>query len=222
MALQLALASKPPTVYGQQTARDDSGAPVREAIATFKGTRYVPANDGASTRGRTSWIAKHGLFIRELRRDGVTLGKSYWACGLCDRRKINRLFVATSTASPAYHLQQEHNIHRDTPSGSSTEDSQSSGRPPSFPTRLSRDAIEELALATIISSNLPFTAFENPFLQQILQMLNPTLCNATSWGHFEAFEQESQVYESQPSSDDELRHWRRKGPIGKLHNIVRW
>ncbi|KAF6814423.1 transposase-like protein [Colletotrichum plurivorum] len=183
MALQLALASKPPTVYGQLTARDDSGAPVREAIATFKGMRYVPANDGASTRGRTSWIAKHGLFIRELRRDGVTLGipyaaviitlsnyysttpgKSYWACGLCDRRKINRLFVATSTASPAYHLQQEHNIHRDTPSGSSTEDSQSSGRPPSFPTRLSRDAIEELALATIISSNLPFTAFENPFL----------------------------------------------------------
>ncbi|KAF6785758.1 hypothetical protein CMUS01_16543 [Colletotrichum musicola] len=29
MALQLALASKPPTVYGQLTARDDSGAPVK-------------------------------------------------------------------------------------------------------------------------------------------------------------------------------------------------
>jgi hypothetical protein len=38
----------------------------------------------------------------------------------------------------------------------------------------------------------------------------------------EAFEQESQLLEAADLYDDELRLWRRKGPIGKLHNIVKW
>ena len=38
----------------------------------------------------------------------------------------------------------------------------------------------------------------------------------------EAFEQESQALEAADLYDDELRLWRRKGPIGKLHNIVKW
>ncbi|KAF6804545.1 transposase-like protein [Colletotrichum musicola] len=183
MALQLAIASKPATVYGQLTARDASGDPQREAIATFKGTRYVPANDVAtsSTRGRTSWISRHGLFVRELRRDGVTLGKSFWACGLCDHRKVNRLFVASSTASPIYYLEKEHKVYRDTPEGSSTDDSRIASQSEAFPSRLSRDTIQELALGAIISSNLAFSIFEDPFLEQMLQTLNPALFNATSW-----------------------------------------
>ncbi|KAK5995167.1 Putative AC9 transposase-like protein [Cladobotryum mycophilum] len=36
----------------------------------------------------------------------------------------------------------------------------------------------------------------------------------------EAFEQESQLYYMADRLDDDLRHWRKKGPVGKLHNIV--
>jgi hypothetical protein len=39
---------------------------------------------------------------------------------------------------------------------------------------------------------------------------------------FESFEQESQTYEAMDRIDDDLRHWRKRGPVGKLHNIVRW
>ena len=39
---------------------------------------------------------------------------------------------------------------------------------------------------------------------------------------FEAFEQESQVYEAVDRIDDNLRHWRKRGPVGKLHNLVKW
>ncbi|KAK6850583.1 hypothetical protein PG987_000217 [Apiospora arundinis] len=38
----------------------------------------------------------------------------------------------------------------------------------------------------------------------------------------EAFEQESQAIEQFGHLDDILRFWRRKGPVGKLHNIVKW
>jgi len=39
---------------------------------------------------------------------------------------------------------------------------------------------------------------------------------------FESFEQESQTYKAMDRIDDDLRHWRKRGPVGKLHNIVRW
>jgi len=38
----------------------------------------------------------------------------------------------------------------------------------------------------------------------------------------ESFEQESQALEAAALLDDELQLWRQKGPIGKLHNIVKW
>ncbi|TQW01723.1 NYN domain-containing protein [Cordyceps javanica] len=39
---------------------------------------------------------------------------------------------------------------------------------------------------------------------------------------FEAFEAESQVLELLSRQEEDLRHWRSKGPVGKLHNIVRF
>jgi hypothetical protein len=39
---------------------------------------------------------------------------------------------------------------------------------------------------------------------------------------FESFEQESQAYDAMNRIDDDLRHWRKRGPVGKLHNLVRW
>jgi hypothetical protein len=38
----------------------------------------------------------------------------------------------------------------------------------------------------------------------------------------ESFEQESQGLEALDRIDNDLQHWRKKGPIGKLHNFVKW
>ena len=39
---------------------------------------------------------------------------------------------------------------------------------------------------------------------------------------FEAFEAESQVLDLLSRQEEDLRHWRKKGPVGKLHNIVKF
>jgi hypothetical protein len=39
---------------------------------------------------------------------------------------------------------------------------------------------------------------------------------------FEAFEAESQVFNFLGRHEDDLRHWRKKGPVGKLHNVVKF
>ncbi|KAJ3454567.1 hypothetical protein MRS44_013167 [Fusarium solani] len=39
---------------------------------------------------------------------------------------------------------------------------------------------------------------------------------------FEAFEAESQVFNLLGRHEDDLRHWRKKGPVGKLHNVVKF
>ncbi|KAM3519811.1 hypothetical protein MY4038_009655 [Beauveria bassiana] len=39
---------------------------------------------------------------------------------------------------------------------------------------------------------------------------------------YEAFEAESQVLDLLSRQEEELRHWRKKGPVGKLHNIVKF
>ncbi|RKK66485.1 hypothetical protein BFJ68_g18588, partial [Fusarium oxysporum] len=39
---------------------------------------------------------------------------------------------------------------------------------------------------------------------------------------FESFEAESQVFDLLGRRVDDLRHWRKKGPVGKLHNVVKF
>ena len=39
---------------------------------------------------------------------------------------------------------------------------------------------------------------------------------------FETFEAESQVYGLLSRQEEDLRHWRKKGPVGKLHNVVKF
>jgi hypothetical protein len=39
---------------------------------------------------------------------------------------------------------------------------------------------------------------------------------------FESFEAESQVFDLLGWREDDLRHWRKKGPMGKLHNVVKF
>lgn len=41
-------------------------------------------------------------------------------------------------------------------------------------------------------------------------------------GDFESFEQESQILDSLDRDEDFLKLWRQRGPVGKLHNLVRW
>ncbi|KAK3896412.1 ribonuclease H-like domain-containing protein [Staphylotrichum tortipilum] len=237
------------------------------------------------------------------------------------------------------HLRKKHRIFR-TASESSSASDDPSDLPQEAPlvkgplvTSSSKTVIEDLALGFVITSNQPFSVFQNPFLRQLLSTLNPsrladtfsskkklihlafdlwtspnrlailaqrllglreqhgahtglniasTLAEiASDWeivdrigclvsdnasnndicgerlfrqiqpdlsvddandrrircyGHilnlvgraflygedFESFEQESQAYDAMNRIDDDLRHWRKRGPVGKLHNLVRW
>ncbi|KAK5996251.1 Putative AC transposase-like protein [Cladobotryum mycophilum] len=80
-------------------------------------------------------------------------------------------------------------------------------------------------------------------IQHLFQLLNPMMMPSDAsdrrmrcFGHIlnlvgraflygedsETFEQESQHYEALKDIDKDLRHWRRRGPIGKLRNIVKF
>ncbi|KAK5997555.1 Putative AC9 transposase-like protein [Cladobotryum mycophilum] len=95
-------------------------------------------------------------------------------------------------------------------------------------------------LGTIVSDN---ASNNDTCLQHLFNILDPTMTSVEiserrmrCYGHIlnlvaraylygensESFEQESQVHTITDNLDNELNHWRKKGPIGKLHNIVRF
>ncbi|KAK5994467.1 hypothetical protein PT974_04942 [Cladobotryum mycophilum] len=95
-------------------------------------------------------------------------------------------------------------------------------------------------LGTIVSDN---ASNNDTCLQYLFNILDPTMTlveiserRMRCYGHIlnlvaraylygensESFEQESQVHTITDNLDNELNHWRKKGPIGKLHNIVRF
>lgn len=55
------------------------------------------------SKGRRSWIGKHGFFLAELNRDD-TVKEYLWACRLCDERGKATFFKAQSTSSSIDHL----------------------------------------------------------------------------------------------------------------------
>ncbi|KAK5989279.1 Putative AC9 transposase-like protein [Cladobotryum mycophilum] len=95
-------------------------------------------------------------------------------------------------------------------------------------------------ISTIISDN----AFNNnTCLQHLFRQLYPTMIDSDitkrrmrCYGHIlnligraflfgedtDSFEQESQILELRGCDEDNLQHWRKKGPIGKLRNIIKY
>ena len=73
--------------------------------AVWRNKRYVLEESLArkGSKGKKSWIRRHGLFVVELGADN-TLLNPYWACRLCDAKGQPVFFAAAATTSAADHL----------------------------------------------------------------------------------------------------------------------
>uniref|UniRef100_A0A0D2YHT6 Uncharacterized protein n=1 Tax=Fusarium oxysporum (strain Fo5176) TaxID=660025 RepID=A0A0D2YHT6_FUSOF len=61
------------------------------------------------SKGRKSWIKRHGLFLVEIDTNDSPLSP-YWACHLCDAKSQPEFFAAAATSSAADHLRKYMNV----------------------------------------------------------------------------------------------------------------
>ena len=156
---------------------------------SLRGKQYIVEDWLAKKRTRTSWITDHGSFLLELTGDDST-GAVGWCCKYC-----NKLFVAASTTNAATHLRIQHgriDPAKDDPptkklkQSSIVEMQRAAVIPVLQPTA---DTIKKLLLSWIVSSDLPLTATESPYLRELLSLFNRQLLGFV------------------PSSGDTIKRW---------------
>jgi hypothetical protein len=137
--------------------------------------------DRKRSRGRRSWIRAHGDFLAEIEADG-DVKAAVWSCRPCARRNKPQFFVAQSTASSIRHLLEGHSIREESDDQDLSltvlelQEASSTKRPAgSSMTKAQSTLLHDLAVGYIVNSNLPFSTFEDPFLQAILARLDPKL-----------------------------------------------
>jgi hypothetical protein len=143
--------------------------------------------DRKRSKGRRSWITLHGDFLSELNPDN-TVKKQLWTCRICAQTGVPQFFVVQSTSSAISHLQNIHSVvefpvNQD---GNPTvlELQQTAGvkRPASNIPRTKTKRIRELGVGYILNSNLPFSCFEDPFLQELFVQFDGQLAKQVSLG----------------------------------------
>ncbi|KAL5591113.1 hypothetical protein FOBRF1_014670 [Fusarium oxysporum] len=79
--------------------------------AVWRNKRYVleESLSRKGSKGRKSWIKRHGLFVVEIDTNNSPLSP-YWACRLCDAKGQPEFFAAAATSSAADHLRRFHRI----------------------------------------------------------------------------------------------------------------
>lgn len=80
--------------------------------AVWRNKRYVleESLSRKGSKGRKSWIRRHGLFVVEIDANNSPLNP-YWACRSCDAKGQPVFFAATATTSAADHLRKY--VYRD-------------------------------------------------------------------------------------------------------------
>uniref|UniRef100_A0A8H7K1G7 BED-type domain-containing protein n=1 Tax=Bionectria ochroleuca TaxID=29856 RepID=A0A8H7K1G7_BIOOC len=79
--------------------------------AIWRNKRYVleESLSRKGSKGRKSWIKRHGFFLVEVDTNDIPLSP-YWACRLCDAKGQPEFFAAAATSSAADHLRKSHRI----------------------------------------------------------------------------------------------------------------
>src|SRR6187549_858095 len=118
------------------------------------------------SKGRRSWIQTHGDFLAKLKPDDSIL-EFVWACRACDQAGRPSFFVAQSTSSSIDHLKEKHSISEHSANPDPNQNvlelqmTASKKRParglPSNVPRAKIQRIRELAVGSIINSDLPFS-----------------------------------------------------------------
>ncbi|KAJ3577745.1 hypothetical protein NPX13_g2821 [Xylaria arbuscula] len=189
-------------------------------VAMYGGHRYVldEAIAKKGSRGRSSWIRDHGVFVRKL------VGSQKATGMICEFLIAEDIFANFQCLLALRQLQGAH-----------------TGQNLSLIlVEIVRDWEIADQLGTLVSDNaLSNNTCSCEFFYQIYpELLSDEIKDRRirCYGHilnlvgraflygedFESFEQESQILEALDRHDDYLKLWRRRGPVGKLHNLVKW
>ncbi|KAG7402642.1 hypothetical protein Forpi1262_v018914 [Fusarium oxysporum f. sp. raphani] len=124
----------------------------------------------AGSKGRKSWIKRHGFFLVEIDTNDSPLSP-YWACHLCDAKGQPEFFAAAATSSAADHLRRSHRIFESSQGADADLSTDETERPKrrrlqySAVPRAGVAMIRELSLGLLINTNVPFSFFSDMFFQ---------------------------------------------------------
>ncbi|KAJ4217252.1 hypothetical protein NW757_014642, partial [Fusarium falciforme] len=171
-----------------QTALPDHPTVADLPQAVWRNKRYVleESLSRKGSKGRKSWIKRHGLFLVELDANDSP-SNPYWACRLCDAKGQPEFFAAAATSSAADHLRKSHRIFESSQSADidpSTDDSDRAKRPRlhySAVPRAKVKIVRELSLGLLINADVPFSFFTDPFFEQLVWQLDPHLSGQMPW-----------------------------------------
>ncbi|KAJ3453164.1 hypothetical protein MRS44_018819 [Fusarium solani] len=159
-------------------------ADLPRAIWRNKGYVFEESLSRKGSKGRKSWIKRHGFFLVEIDTNDIPLSP-YWACRLCDAKGQPEFFAAAATSSAADHLRKIFESSQGADTDPSTEESDRPKRRRlqySTVPRARVKVIRELSLGLLINTNAPFSFFSDAFFQQLAWRLDPHLSDQISWG----------------------------------------
>ncbi|KAL7755481.1 hypothetical protein ACKLNR_014579 [Fusarium oxysporum f. sp. zingiberi] len=156
--------------------------------AVRRNKRYVleESLSRKGSKGRKSWIKRHGIFLVEIDTNDSPLSP-YWACRLCDAKGRPEFFAAAATSSAADHLRKSHRIFESSQAADPDLSTDESERPKrrrlqySTVPRARVKTIRELSLGLLINTNVPFSFFSDTFFQQLAWQLDPHLSDQIPW-----------------------------------------
>ncbi|KAG7404443.1 putative AC transposase [Fusarium oxysporum f. sp. rapae] len=156
--------------------------------AVWRNKRYVleESLSRKGSKGRKSWIKRHGIFLVEIDTNDSPLSP-YWACRLCDAKGQPEFFAAAATSSAADHLRKSHRIFESSQAADPDLSTDESERPKrrrlqySTVPRARVKTIRELSLGLLINTNVPFSFFSDTFFQQLAWQLDPHLSDQIPW-----------------------------------------
>src|ERR1700694_2802808 len=115
-----------------------------------------------------------------------------WSCSICDRRGTPQVFICQSTSSSIHHLNETHKIFESSsqsdqePSVLDIQRNASLKRPspfqPSSVPQAKMMRLHKLMTSYIVDYDLPFSTFENEYIQSLLRLMDPKLAEQLSMG----------------------------------------
>ncbi|KAF4336682.1 hypothetical protein FBEOM_9456 [Fusarium beomiforme] len=155
--------------------------------AAWRNKRYVSEESLSrkGSKGRKSWIKRHGIFLVEIDTNDSPLSP-YWTYRLCDVKGQPEFFAAAATSSAADHLRKSHRIFESSQAADPDLSTDKSERPKrrrlqySAMPRARVKIIQELGLGFLINTNVPFSFFSDMFFQQLTWQLDPHLSGRIS------------------------------------------
>ncbi|RKK80768.1 hypothetical protein BFJ71_g15816 [Fusarium oxysporum] len=169
----------PPSAFALLRPTEKSGKSIRADDAVWRNKRYVleESLSRKGSKGRKSWIKRHGFFLVEIDTNDSPLSP-YWACRLCDAKGQPEFFAAAATSSAADHLRKIFESSQGADMDPSTDESERPKRRRlqySAVPRARVKMIRELSLGLLINTNVPFSFFSDTFFQQLACQLDPHL-----------------------------------------------